>query len=137
MSYEDGNMTSLTRKPSFPCFTSVSALNKGMFPNGHAMGVPLQLCSGSQAGCSGHWAKPCRVLRTHPPQSFPIPCLEMHPKMPDDQNECFPITWHEWTLKILVMGEALFHNKISAYSILSPHCPAPKQTHCLSKHMSM
>lgn len=97
------------------CLASSSALNKRMFPNGHLTSAWLQLCSGFQSGCAGH--SPGVVLKTHIPWSFPIPCLEMHPW--DDQNEGFPITWHEWTPKILVMGETLLHNKIYTHPITS------------------
>lgn len=91
----------------------------------------------SKQAVLGTGQSPAVVLRTHLPKSFPIPCLEMHPKTPDDQDECLPITRHERTPKILVMGEALLRSQISTCPIVSPHCPAPKQTHCLSRHVPM
>lgn len=39
--------------------------------------------------------------------------------------------------KILVIGEALLHNKISTYPFVSLCCPASNQIHCLSRHMPM
>lgn len=91
----------------------------------------------SKQAVLGTGQSPAVVLRIHLPWSFPVPRLEMHSKMQDDQNECFPITCHEWIPKILLMGEALLHSKISTYPIVSSHCPAPKQTHCTSRLMPM
>lgn len=114
----------IIHKEAIAFLVPISALNKCTFPNGHLTRAWLQLCSGFQPGCASR--SPAVVLGTNAPQSFPLPCLEMHPQ--DDQNEGFPTTWHEWTPKTLVMGETLLHNKTYTHPITSSHWPAPVQT---------